>query len=482
MINTTDEAQYLNTILNNSLNGIMALRAIRDSSGNIIDFEWMLANPRVGEILNRDAQDLIGKRLLDELPGSIPAGLFERYVEVIQNHETIEFEHFYPYDNLEVWLRTMIVKVDDGLVITFADITQRKMTEYALELRHAELEKFFMLAQDLLCISDLEGNFINLNKAWETVLGYKIEDLIGHNLMDFVHPDDLKESLSVIDLLESDGVVLNFTNRYRHQNGTYCYLEWRAYLDGGLIYVAARDITGRIEAEKRKLDRRLEQERMELLQKFIQNAAHEFRTPLSVIGSSAFLMRKSDDEERRQRYLTQVQAQIERMTKLVDMLTFAVRLDQNPVMMLEDVNLHTLFTRLVNILPKEGAEVVLKLAPDTPNIRGNADYLNEAMMQILDNARRFSPADSVVMIRVQPQDGDMVRICVQDSGVGISDSTKEQIFDAFWRQDEAHTTPGFGLGLTIAKKIINLHHGAIQVESVDGQGSTFQVYLPIDMR
>jgi signal transduction histidine kinase len=71
-----------------------------------------------------------------------------------------------------------------------------------------------------------------------------------------------------------------------------------------------------------------------------------------------------------------------------------------------------------------------------------------------------------------------VSIAITDSGVGISPDVLPLIFDRFWRQDEAHSTPGFGLGLSIAQKIITLHKGVIEVTSTVGQGSTFTIYLP----
>ncbi len=307
-----------------------------------------------------------------------------------------------------------------------------------------------------------------------------MKDLVGQNFLDFVHPDDVDNTINAMIQLENLNPILNFTNRYRHKDGTYRYIEWRSQPYGGtLIYAAARDITERMENEKARINARIEQERMQLLQKFIQNAAHEFRTPLSVIGSSAFLMQRTDDADKRTRHMTQVQGQISRMTKLIDMLLLAVKLDAGIMLSFEKIDLAAFFHSLLQELPTDGPEVALRIPPDIPAMCGNVNYLREAMIQLIDNARRYSPQDAIVMVRVQLEGADMVRICVQDSGAGIDEATREQMFDAFWRQDEAHTTPGMGLGLTIAKKIINLHGGAIQVESTAEQGTTFRVYLPI---
>lgn len=113
-----------------------------------------------------------------------------------------------------------------------------------------ELESFFNVALDLLCIADTDGNFIKVNKAWEEILGYSIEDLEQGKFLDFVHPEDLNATLEVMADLEKQEQVHNFVNRYRSKDGSYRYIEWRSYPQGKLIFAAARDITERIEAEK----------------------------------------------------------------------------------------------------------------------------------------------------------------------------------------------------------------------------------------
>jgi PAS domain S-box-containing protein len=112
-------------------------------------------------------------------------------------------------------------------------------------------EGFFNLAIDLLCIADIHGNFIKVNKSWENVLGYSLEYLESHKFFDFVHPDDLPSTLLQLENLAKQEQVVNFVNRYRCKNGTWRYIEWRSLPLGDLIYAAARDITKRINDEIR---------------------------------------------------------------------------------------------------------------------------------------------------------------------------------------------------------------------------------------
>lgn len=127
---------------------------------------------------------------------------------------------------------------------TNLDVTEEKE-------RSNELERFFSVNLDLLCIADTEGNFIKTNKAWEDILGYTSDELEGSKFLEFVHPDDMDATLLTMSKLDGQAKVLNFVNRYRGRDGSYRYIEWRSHPYGKLIYAAARDITERIENEKR---------------------------------------------------------------------------------------------------------------------------------------------------------------------------------------------------------------------------------------
>lgn len=112
-----------------------------------------------------------------------------------------------------------------------------------------DFQHFFSLNLDLLCIAKLEGTFVKLNKSWETVLGYSLDELEGQSFMRFVHPDDIEATLKSVSDLSENKQVLNFINRYRCKNGNYKYIEWNSRPYGDIVYAAARDITGRKEME-----------------------------------------------------------------------------------------------------------------------------------------------------------------------------------------------------------------------------------------
>jgi len=105
------------------------------------------------------------------------------------------------------------------------------------------LQQFFFLAPDLLCISDLDGHLLRVNPAWEEVLGYKTNELQGSCIFDFIHPDDLDTAVEIKEKLSNYQQVNHFENRFRHQNGSYRYLDWKYQIHDNLVYGIARDIS-----------------------------------------------------------------------------------------------------------------------------------------------------------------------------------------------------------------------------------------------
>ena len=123
------------------------------------------------------------------------------------------------------------------------DISERKRTQEELQGKAEELDRYFTLAQDLLCIAGFDGYFLRLNPAWEQTLGYTIEELQKRPFLDFVHPDDVASTKEAVASLVSQREVRNFVNRYRCKDGSYRWIEWQGCGAEDRIYAAARDIT-----------------------------------------------------------------------------------------------------------------------------------------------------------------------------------------------------------------------------------------------
>lgn len=124
-------------------------------------------------------------------------------------------------------------------------ILLRKENEEEILKKTTELENFFSVNLDLLCITDIKGTLIRVNKAWESILGYSPEYLKGRSFLEFIHPDDISSTLDSISRLKNQEAIYHFVNRYKCADGSYRFIEWHSQPYANLIYVAARDITER---------------------------------------------------------------------------------------------------------------------------------------------------------------------------------------------------------------------------------------------
>jgi len=128
--------------------------------------------------------------------------------------------------------------------------TLKKKAESSLQRKTEELDQFFNISLDLLCIANSEGYFLRLNPSWEKALGYTRDELMARPFIDFIHADDLLKTQEAASVQASQQRVIHFENRYRCKDGTYRWLEWSSVPAGNLIYAAARDVTDRKRSEE----------------------------------------------------------------------------------------------------------------------------------------------------------------------------------------------------------------------------------------
>ena len=218
-------------------------------------------------------------------------------------------------------------------------------------------------------------------------------------------------------------------------------------------------------------------------QRFLADVSHELRTPLTVIKGNADLMRrmKQFDEES----LTSIDQEAGRLTRLVGGLLLLTQADSGKLLLTKQpIELDTLLLEVfqeMHILA--GNKVHLKIANiDQIQFNGDRDRLKQVLLNLVGNAIQYTPQDGDVMMGLA-RIKDQARIIIRDTGPGISSEDLPYIFDRFYRAEKSRTrssSPGFGLGLSIAKWIVENHGGTINVESKEGKGTTFAIWLPLD--
>jgi PAS domain S-box-containing protein len=160
----------------------MAFKSIRDAQGRITDFEWQLCNATAERMVGRRASDLIGRRLLVEMPGNKAEGLFDKYVVVVETGKSLHHEHYYEHEGMKTWFETCAVKLGDGFAVTFSDITNRKRAQEALERSNQRLAEVLDSIQDDFYVLDSDWKFTFASKQFTSRIGKQPDDFLGRNI------------------------------------------------------------------------------------------------------------------------------------------------------------------------------------------------------------------------------------------------------------------------------------------------------------
>ena len=238
-----------------------------------------------------------------------------------------------------------------------------------------------------------------------------------------------------------------------------------------------------LEIDRQKLA--VEQGRNVLLKQLIANLSHDFRTPLSVIITSVYLLSRIKDPTQQQEKLDQIHRQAMRLNRLIDDILTMTALNQGTDQSLErrTVNdlLQTLHREFLPQAEQKSLQLQLDLAEDLVSILMNVDTLRLGLTHLVENAISYTEPGGQVVLR-SFMDHAQVVVEITDTGIGMAPQYLQDIFMPFFRADPARPTEtgGMGLGLAIAQKVVELHGGTITAESVVGHSSTFRVRLPVN--
>jgi two-component system, OmpR family, sensor kinase len=220
-------------------------------------------------------------------------------------------------------------------------------------------------------------------------------------------------------------------------------------------------------------------------QRLVADVSHELRTPLTTIQGNLDLLRRgaADDPTMRGEALTAIGDETARMRRLVADLLLLARADAGLRLQLQPVELDTLLLdvyRQAQVMSRNTGVGVRLGAEDQAIVQGDGDRLRQLLLNLTDNAIKYTPSGGQVTLTLRRSDG-WVAVAVEDTGIGIAEEDQTHIFERFYRADRSRARPGgSGLGLAIAQWIAQAHGGQLTVESAVGRGSTFTLLLPQD--
>ncbi|MDP2713780.1 PAS domain S-box protein [Rheinheimera sp.] len=378
----------------------------------------------------------------------------------------------------ELWVQLVITPMYDsksrlsGYLGIARDITMQEHTSF-------ELQQFFDLSQNLMCITNRAGYFERVNKAFSTLLGYSEQDLLLTPYAELLHPDDIATTSAEVQRLEHGAMSLGFINRLRHKNGHYISLEWFTTPDPdtGKLYATAQDITGR---------QRLEQMKSE----FVSTVSHELRTPLTAIRGALGLVlseRLAPLAAPHQHLLKLANDNSQRLSFLInDLLDIEKLADGKMQFTPEVVSVKSLVEQAIAENQTYALEKQVAIDSDVAQLshdvllRLDRFRFLQVMANLLSNAIKFSPAAGLVEVEVKLS-ADYVRISVQDNGPGIAAEFTPHIFKRFSQADasDSRAKGGTGLGLALSKELVEAMQGQIGFASVAGQGALFFIEFPL---
>jgi PAS domain S-box-containing protein len=407
-------------------------------------------------------------------------------------------------DGSIVWLRDRAVTVRDargrpmhwqGFLV---DVTERK---------HAEV-RYRTLAEQLPLITYIDTPYSNDEAA--AYVSPQVEDILGYSLtewqedphffVDHLHPEDRERVREAQRVARESGNALEVEYRFLAKDGRTVWLQ-----DS---YTVVRDETGRpwytqgyalditarkqAEADRETLlsQAQMQNERLRELDRmkdeFVALVSHELRTPLTSIRGYLELL--LEDAERFDQthtdWLSVIDRNSERLLCLVEDLLLKAQVNAGKVALtVKEVDIAAVVEHSVEtgapVATARGIALVSSARP-VPPVSADPVRLGQVIDNLISNALKFTPAGGRVEVRASERNG-RARIEIADTGTGISPAEQERLFERFYRTAQAQTdaVPGVGLGLSIAKAIVEAHGGTISCESVEGAGTTFAIELPL---
>jgi PAS domain S-box-containing protein len=428
----------------------------------------------------RSAQDMIfGKNLTEDKP-------------VEKTHKRKDGT-FFPS---EVATRILKLGNEKRLIIYIRDITERKKAEEALKASEENFRALVDNTLDGILILNFEGKVITANAAVGKMLGLELKDVTGRNIAEYLAPESIPIAISdQINVLNNKGGYLSIY-KVIPSAGEPLWIEG---LGTKIIYnsqpaniVVIRDVTVRKKAEEALISAKIAAEAANRIKsEFLTNMSHELKTPLnSIIGFSDLLNEGIPGplNEKQKRYAQFIFSNGNNLLNIInDILELSkAEADEGELTIKEFSVDESINKSILAVLPQLRKKNI-KLNYSSENnplwISADENKFRQIMENLLGNAVKFTPADGSIDISSK-QEGDLVTIKVKDTGIGIPEDSIDKIFKPFIQLESSlnRNFEGTGLGLTLAKRYVEMHGGNISVESKIGKGSCFRVELPVNRR
>jgi PAS domain S-box-containing protein len=402
--------------------------------------------------------------------------------------------------------RALPIRNESGEVIrwfgTNTDITEQIEAEKALRELNETLEQrveaeirerlqIWNVSQDLLVVADLEGKYLSVNPAWTVSLGWSEHDLLGNTSQWLLHPDDRQRTIAEIGHLAAGRRTLRFENRFRHRDGSYRWLSWKAVPDEGRIYAMARDVTELKQTEEalRRVQRDLARVgRQTTMATMTASIAHEINQPLVAIAMNGIAGLRWLDKEKPD--LDEARATLKRIVndghRASDVITSIRGMLRKDTQEKVSIDINDLLRQVLALaqgeIENQRVMVQLELLESLPKITAERVPLQQVVLNLVANSIEAMSGvmdrTRLLSIGAQMQEPGEVLITVADTGTGIDPKVMDRIFDPFFTTKEQ----GMGMGLSICRSIVENQGGRLWASPGSPHGAIFHIQLPSQAR
>ena len=482
--------------------GLYYLRGILERTPNFISYvdreiRYRAVSKRYKSYFRRPLGEIIGREMR-EIIGEVAWKQVEPAMRCAQGGEASTFEAELEVPELGVRFSRGTFTPDfdgdgsvRGVVVCVADISDEMTARIELANKEAFYQSFFNSPEAGRAeIEIASGRFLRVNGAFCAMLGYSEDELLqARTIFDLTHPDDLPRNIQIVtSIMSRQAEHAQVEKRYIKKDGSIIWVSVTGTVLKGIdgatdrIFGTARDITANktAEAKLRQSERNKDE--------FMATLAHELRNPLGAMSNILEVWRRGLPENITiDTVMGIIDRQVSQLKHLISDLLDLSRISKGKIRLRKKAfNLALALECAVEssraVIDSRGHTLHVAHPAQPISIEADLGRLTQVFSNLLTNAAKYTPKRGRIALEVSTEEGPVVEIRVRDTGLGIAEEMLERIFEPFVQVDVAHdmSQSGLGIGLTLIRKLVELHDGTIVANSEGlGKGSEFVVRLPL---
>ncbi|MGE5411445.1 MAG: PAS domain S-box protein [Clostridiales bacterium] len=460
----------------------------------ILDYNWnyIYVNDVNAKHAHLKKEDMIGKNMLELIPGVDKSPFFETYKKCMLEQKAQQMEMNFTFaDGSTAWYEVKVTPVPEGIFVLSADVTKRKQTEESLKKALQQLT--FHVENSPLALVEFDSDYrvIQWSKNAEKIFGWTAGEVLGKRIGDlkWVYEEDVRkvDNLSA-DMFASETTSNVNVNRNYRKDGSVITCEWYNSAlvdsDGQLVSVFSLvlDITQRKKAEE-ELKQTLEALKRSNsdLEQFAYAASHDLQEPLRMISNYTGLLQrhlKGSLDEKSLQFMEFIVDGSKRMNLLIQgLLSYSRITSKKDKFTSVDLNLvlKDVLKDLQFAIFESKAQIEIE---EMPSVKADPIQMKQLFQNLISNAIKFrGKEDPCIKVGVKVSNKEYI-FSVKDNGIGISPDYFKKVFVIFQRLHSHSVYPGAGIGLAICKRIVEHHSGSIWIESEEGKGTSFYFSIP----